>query len=155
MMPARTRQPTLQQDADSIARRDFVRAAGAVAMGVAPRLRAATELAFSFQSSWRGNRIWVGKEYWANPLQDWRVEDGEVIAQAAAGRTLHLLTHQVSASGSGFDMETSIRLASPGAGGSAVMQDLGRFRIRYSGRTAGLSTCAGPPWRFCCGRLAW
>ena len=137
MVPFRKRQPTLQQDADSIARRDFVRAAGAAAMGVAPRLRAATEPAFSFRSSWRGNRIWVGKEYWANPLQDWRVEDGEVIAQAAAGRTLHLLTHQVSASGSGFDMETSIRLASPGAGGSAVNKIWAGFAFGIRGGVPG------------------
>ena len=34
-------------------------------------------------------------------------------------------------------------------------QDLGRFRVRHSGRTAGLSTCAGPPRRFCGGRRAW
>ena len=79
----------------------------------------------SFESSWRGSRTWIGKEYWANPLQDWRVEDGEVIAQAAAGRTLHLLTHQVTPSGGGFHLQATIRLVSPSAGGEKVARTWG------------------------------
>ena len=74
--------------ARKVARRDFVKAVGAAAATLAPRLRAAAAgEGLSFQSSWRGSRIWAGREFWANPLQDWRVDDGEVIARAAAGRT--------------------------------------------------------------------
>jgi len=62
----------------------------------------------SFASNWAGSRIWVGPEYWANPLQNWSVDDGEVRAQAGAGRTLHLLTHQ----GRGGDgtLETRVKV---------------------------------------------
>jgi len=35
-----------------------------------------------FSSEWSGNRVWIGPDYWANPLQDWRVEDGEVFGLA-------------------------------------------------------------------------
>ncbi len=107
-------------------------------MSLSQRLRAAeTEPAFSFESSWRGSRTWVGKEYWANPLQDWRVEDGEVIARAAAGRTLHLLTHQVATSGSGFQMEATVRLVSSGAGGQRVARTWAGFAFGVRGDLAG------------------
>ena len=79
----------------------------------------------------------MGKEYWANPLQDWRVEDGEVIARAAAGRTLHLLTHQASGSGDGFHMETSVRLASPGTGGETVRKTWAGFAFGIRGDLPG------------------
>ncbi|MCB1020432.1 MAG: twin-arginine translocation signal domain-containing protein, partial [Acidobacteria bacterium] len=65
-------------------RRDFVKTLGAAA---AAGLASAAEGGFSFESRWKGSRVWVGPEYWANPLQNWRVEDGEAIAKAAAGRT--------------------------------------------------------------------
>lgn len=136
-MPFSKKQPTLHEEAHNIARRDFVRAAGAATIGVVPRMRAATGLDFSFQSSWHGNRIWVGKEYWANPLQDWRVEDGEVISRAAAGRTLHLLTHQVSESSGGFHMETSVRLASSGPGRETVRKTWAGFTFGIRGGLPG------------------
>ena len=108
--------------ARGVARRDFVKAVGAATASLAPRLSAApaADGDFSFQSSWRGSRIWVGSEFWANPLQDWRVDDGEVIARAAPARTLHLLTHQVVESGGGFEMECTVRLASSGGGEAPV-----------------------------------
>jgi len=76
-------------------RRDFVKAAGGATVGLASMLHCSPEStgSFSFESRWQGTRIWIGPEYWANPLQDWRMQDGEVIAKAGAGRTLHLLTN--------------------------------------------------------------
>ena len=79
----------------------------------------------------------MGKEYWANPLQDWRVEDGEVIARAAAGRTLHLLTHQVAASGDGFEMEVTVRLDSPATGGASVARTWAGFAFGIQGGLPG------------------
>ena len=72
-----------------ITRRAFV--AGTVAAGPA----------VLFASRWSGSRIWIGPEYWANPLPDWSMENGAVVADAAENRTLHLLTHQVVSNGSG------------------------------------------------------
>lgn len=46
------------------------------------------------------DRVWAGPAYWANRLQDWRVNDGrlECIQRQARYpmRTLHLLTHQLN-----------------------------------------------------------
>jgi hypothetical protein len=39
-------------------------------------LAAEDQRATSFESSWpkTANRTWLGPEYWANPLQDWRLQ---------------------------------------------------------------------------------
>ena len=96
-----------------VVRRDFVKALGAAA---AAGLAGAAEARFTFESRWQGSRVWVGPEYWANPLQNWRVDDGEVVAKAAAGRTLHLLTHQAIEGEGDLRMEVAARVVSGAAG---------------------------------------
>ncbi len=55
----------------------------------------------AFQSAWSkdAERVWVGPEYWANRLQDWRVKGGrlECVEGRAAMpmRTVHLLTRSL------------------------------------------------------------
>ncbi len=47
---------------------------------------------------WRGlpDRVWIGPEYWANPLQDWRLSKGKLeCTNAAANRNVHCLTKSV------------------------------------------------------------
>jgi len=69
-----------------------------------------------FASDWSGSRIWIGPEYWANPLPDWRMENGVAIANAGDNRTLHLLTHQAGPDGSGsFTM--TVKIAPPAKAG--------------------------------------
>lgn len=68
-----------------------------------------------FESKWRGNRVWIGPEYWANPLQDWRLEGDTVLVRAGENRTLHLLTHQLGTSGGGWWM--SVRVTPPAGTG--------------------------------------
>src|SRR4051812_33669953 len=42
------------------------------------------------------DRVWLGPEFWANPLQDWRVANGRIeCVNAAADRNVHLLTRQL------------------------------------------------------------
>ncbi len=54
-----------------------------------------------FQSSWAEafDRVWVGPEYWANRLQDWRVAHGRLECVESAinkpMRTVHLLTRRM------------------------------------------------------------
>jgi alkaline phosphatase D len=54
-----------------------------------------------FRSAWPGDvrRNWVGPEFWANRLQDWRIADGrlECVETRAAKpvRTVHLLTRRL------------------------------------------------------------
>ncbi len=62
---------------------------------------AQTALAQEFHSAWPQGveRVWVGPEYWANRLEDWRIRDGrlECVANLAreSYRTVHLLTRRL------------------------------------------------------------
>jgi len=64
----------------------------------------------AFQSAWPANvdRVWVGPEYWANRLQDWRVAAGRLeCVQDNRGqpmRTVHLLTRSLTARGGDLAM---------------------------------------------------
>ncbi|MBI1358485.1 MAG: hypothetical protein GC160_29465 [Acidobacteria bacterium] len=95
-------------------RRDFVKTVGAAALTLGPGC--SKPESFSYASAWKGSRVWVGPETWANPLQDWRVEDGEVQAKAGAGRTLHLLTHQAVADKELLQMRVDVRRLKAGPG---------------------------------------
>ncbi len=72
---------------------------------------ASAQTANGFKSDWRGSRIWIGPEYWANPLQDWRTANGAVIATPGENRTLHRLTHQIAPGGGSLRM--SVKLTPP------------------------------------------
>jgi len=52
------------------------------------------------RSSWpeEVRRPWIGADYWANPLQDWRLRDGRAECHVSGGdRNLFLLTRDVAA----------------------------------------------------------
>ena len=56
-------------------------------------------------------RPWVGPEYWANPLQDWQVNNGRIECIVSGGdRSLFLLTKELDNSNLGF--KTSVSLGS-------------------------------------------
>lgn len=56
-----------------------------------------------------GIRPWVGRDYWANPLQDWRIRDGRLENHIAGGdRNVYLLTRELSAELGRFQI--SVRL---------------------------------------------
>ena len=51
-----------------------------------------------FHSRWDAcpDRVWLGPEYWANPLQDWRIAGGRIeCTNAAPDRNVHVLTRQL------------------------------------------------------------
>ena len=53
----------------------------------------------SWQSSWKQDpdRVWVGKEFWAKLLQDWRISDGRLACTGSGiNRNLHLLNRQIT-----------------------------------------------------------
>ncbi|MBL8212734.1 MAG: alkaline phosphatase D family protein [Bryobacterales bacterium] len=89
---------------------------------------AATAPAALFARRWSGSRPWIGPEYWANPLQDWRMENGAVAAQAASNRTLHLLTHQVEPNRTG-SLTLSVKITPP----AEAAQTYAGFRIGIRG----------------------
>ncbi len=53
-----------------------------------------------FDSDWstRPDRVWIGADFWANRLQDWRLRDGraECVSTRLPFRSLHLLPSQIS-----------------------------------------------------------
>ena len=59
-------------------------AAGSVAAAqLTPLLKAtAAAPAAGFLSNWHlcPDRVWIGPEYWANPLQDWQLANGRIEA---------------------------------------------------------------------------
>ncbi len=96
-------------------RRQFVRdTAALVTTAAAARplvARADATAPLPFNSRWQvtPDRVWLGEEYWTNPLQDWRVASGRVeCIKAAPERHVHLLTCAVG-EGPG-DFSTSVRL---------------------------------------------
>lgn len=87
-------------------RRSFLKKAGTTALSAtalslaAPIIDAQEEERVSFRSDWGRDlkRPWVGPDYWANPLQDWRVSQGRLECFRAGGdRNVALLTREVAA----------------------------------------------------------
>ncbi|MCA9267523.1 MAG: twin-arginine translocation pathway signal, partial [Planctomycetales bacterium] len=55
------------------------------------------------------DRVWLGGEFWANPMEDWRVVDGAAECQNTAGdRNVHLTTHQLTNPAGSFAMSARI-----------------------------------------------
>jgi alkaline phosphatase D len=81
---------------------------------------AATALAADFRAAVhpRLSRTWLGPEYWANPLQDWRLAAGRIeCLHTGPNRNVHLLTHRL-ARGAG-EFEVTVRAGwIEGTGGS-------------------------------------
>lgn len=77
----------------------------------------ATASAAEFASQWRHahDRVWAGPEYWANPMEDWRVHNGRLECLIGMpNRNVHLLTHQLSDSAAGFECSVRLGLLSKG-----------------------------------------
>lgn len=65
----------------------------------------------SFTDPWSNthDRVWLGADLWANPMENWRVVDGAAECQAKArNRSIHLLTHQLTDPGESFFMSVDI-----------------------------------------------
>lgn len=54
-------------------------------------------------------RPWIGPEYWANPLQDWRVNNGRVECFVSGGdRNLFLLSKELDSNNAGFATQVTL-----------------------------------------------
>ena len=77
----------------------------------------------AFQSTWHKeqNRIWVGEEFWANPMEDWRIQDGVLECVRAGGnRNVQSLIAQMQDGGGKFELKLELGLMEAGkAGGTA------------------------------------
>ncbi len=85
-------------------RRQFLHNATAVSLGLAVTSQlssraAAAEPSEDFRSGWDNlpDQVWLGGQFWANPLQDWRVAGGRIeCVKAATGRNVHILTRELT-----------------------------------------------------------
>lgn len=79
--------------------------------------------AAEFRSDWRRqhDRIWIGPEFWANPLEDWRLRDGVLeCTRPGASRNVHLLTHQLSPEPGDFELSVHIGIQDVDQGQGSV-----------------------------------
>ncbi|MFV0590970.1 MAG: alkaline phosphatase D family protein [Draconibacterium sp.] len=62
------------------------------------------------------DRVWVGKDFWAVPLEDWKVESGKLhcIGQVPQSR-VNLLTHLISPDAGDFEVSVKISLSDKGS----------------------------------------
>ena len=105
--------------------------------------------AAEFASEWQTthDRVWLGEDYWANPIEDWRVVDGRIeCLRAAENRNVALLTHVVA--GRAAEFEISVRLGKlSGKAGNAgfrigIHDDLDDYRsaaLRGTGLNVGVT----------------
>jgi alkaline phosphatase D len=102
----------------------------------ATSLNAQTHL---FQSDWPNtpDRIWIGPEYWANPMEDWRIENGRLeCVRGAANRNVHLLTQDTAYSEGTLEMEVRVgKLTGNRVKGSAgfrigIQDEINDYRAR-------------------------
>ena len=119
---------------DRLSRRSFLKKAGCSALGAAALTQqwpAEGEMSANspaFQSSWPQalRRPWPGGDYWSNPLQDWRVQDGRLECFSPGGdRNVFLLTCEVAARRGDFRM--SVHLGR--IGNTATTQGFAGFRV--------------------------
>lgn len=55
------------------------------------------------------DRIWLGGEFWANPMENWVIADGAAECQSTGGdRNVHLITHQITNLKGSFEMSVDI-----------------------------------------------
>lgn len=126
---------------DDITRRAFIQETSALAAGLAvsgsmtiPASAAEAEKDASFTSRWNQtpDRVWLGEEYWANPLQDWHVAGGRIeCVRAAPNRNVHLLTRQLAERPG--DLQMSVRIGRVGGGALAGGKGSAGFRIGVIG----------------------
>lgn len=118
-----------------LSRRRFIAGSASLAASslVTPLLRAdAVQPATEFRSNWDRchDRVWLGPEYWANPMQDWRVANGRIeCTNAASDRNVHVLTRQLAERSGTLDMR--VRVGSIGSE-SLTVGSVG-FRIGAQG----------------------
>lgn len=117
--------PEAGSSESAVSRRTFV--AGAMA--------AAAVQAADFESRWPSSlsRPWLGPEYWANPLQDWRIRNGRMECLVAGGdRNVVLLTRELSTSTG--DLTMSVRVGRLDGETTQLGQGFVGFRLGIRGQ---------------------
>ncbi|MCS7025295.1 MAG: alkaline phosphatase D family protein [Bryobacteraceae bacterium] len=114
-----------KRECHTVSRRRFV--AGAIA--------AASAHAQEFRSEWSStiSRPWLGPDYWANPLQDWRLRNGRLECFVAGGdRHVILLTRELSPQAG--ELQMSVRFGRLEEDQSPLGQGFVGFRFGIRGQ---------------------
>ena len=121
-------------------RRTFLKQAGSTALGASalswdlPSFAESASSAdrpdagISFQSEWAESvrRPWPGPEYWANPMQDWKVSRGRLECHSPGGdRNVVLLTRDVAARDGNLVLDVQMGRI----GGAAPTEGFAGFRV--------------------------
>ncbi len=110
--------------------------------------------ALEFRSSWPedAERVWIGPQYWANRLQDWRIANGRLeCVTSGFDRNVHVLTCQLGKQRGDFQMSVNLgrldRDVRPGdgwvgfrIGAQTPYGDYRRYAIYGEGIDAGITT---------------
>lgn len=118
-----------------VTRRDALKlfAAGLAATGVACSSTEAKHskkgtLQTAVDHNWANthDRIWLGGEYWANPMEDWQVRNGSAECVTSGGqRSVHSLQHQLVDTNQVFKTTARVKLVEKGAIDGGVSIRLG------------------------------
>lgn len=76
-----------------------------------PRTLAASQSVDHRTDQWHRthDRVWLGGEFWANPMEDWRVSEGWAECQnRGANRSVHSTTRQVTNGNANFEMTVEV-----------------------------------------------
>lgn len=104
------------------------------------------------ESAWDNtpDRVWIGPEFWANPMEDWRVADGRIeCIRGGTGRSVHVLTRQLSPKVGEMEMSVVVGLAEkgkqPGNAGFlfGIVDEIDDYRarlLRGKGNFAGINS---------------
>ncbi|WP_111978570.1 alkaline phosphatase D family protein [Algibacillus agarilyticus] len=100
-------------------------------------MMSATLLDTPSQDKWRNthDRIWLGGEYWANPMENWQIKDGGAECLSTGGqRSIHSLPHQLTNTQGKFDVAVIVNKVQQGSidGGASIrlgiQSDISEYR---------------------------
>ncbi len=105
---------------NNITRRNALKfvAAGVVATGVSSCVQTSNKTTKTktgiapVKDKWHktNDRVWLGGEYWANPMEDWRINNGEAECISKGGnRSIHSLTHQLTNANKAFTISVNVK----------------------------------------------
>lgn len=117
---------------NKVSRRDALKlfAAGLAATGVAcstktKDVHSPSMLHKTVNDNWQNthDRVWLGGEYWANPMEDWQIKDGAAHCITTGGqRSVHSLQHQLVDTTKTFRSSVRVKFVDEGKedGGAAI-----------------------------------
>jgi hypothetical protein len=91
--------------------RNMIRTTMCILVGMTATTIYGAQFASEFENA--PDRVWVGRDYWANPMEDWSLENGRLHCRGGGNRNVVLLTREVTGAGK-FDMAVRFGQASEG-----------------------------------------